>query len=87
MERVKKSKNISSEKGKYKDIGVLNRIAGPVVVAKGLKARMYDVVRVGDEKLMGEVIQIDKDLTTIGTQDGTIQVKKCQIAGFIYHSD
>ena len=41
------------------DKGVLYRIAGPVVVAKGIKPRMYDVCRVGNENLMGEVIQID----------------------------
>ena len=32
---------------KSKDVGVLYRIAGPVVVARGLNARMYDLVRVG----------------------------------------
>ena len=29
--------------------GVLYRIAGPVVIAKGIKPRMYDVCRVGNE--------------------------------------
>ena len=38
------------------DNGVIYRIAGPVVVARGIKPRMYDVCRVGNEKLMGEVI-------------------------------
>ena len=28
--------------------GILYRIAGPVVVAKGIKPRMYDVCRVGN---------------------------------------
>ena len=41
--------------------GVIYRIAGPVVVAKGIKPRMYDVCRIGNEKLMGEVIQIAGD--------------------------
>ena len=45
------------------DKGILYRIAGPVVVAKGITPRMYDVCRVGNEKLMGEVIQIDGDKT------------------------
>ena len=57
------------EKGNSK--GVLFRIAGPVVVAKNLDARMYDVVRVGNEKLMGEVIQIDGDKVIIQVYEDT----------------
>ncbi len=55
--------------------GTLYRIAGPVVVAKGLTARMYDVVRVGNEKLMGEVIQIDDDKTIIQVYEDTSGIK------------
>src|SRR3990167_10828078 len=58
-----------------KDKGVLYRIAGPVVVAKGVKARMYDVVRVGNEKLMGEVIQITGDQTVIQVYEDTSGIK------------
>ena len=57
------------------DKGVLYRIAGPVVVAKGIKARMYDVCRVGEEKLMGEVIQIDGDKTIIQVYEDTSGIK------------
>ncbi|MBW2999875.1 hypothetical protein KY339_04330, partial [Candidatus Woesearchaeota archaeon] len=53
---------MAEKKGK---IGTLYRIAGPVVVAKGISARMYDVVRVGKERLMGEVIQLVGDKTVI----------------------
>ena len=39
--------------------GKLARITGPVVVAKGLTdSKLYDVVKVGDEKLIGEIIKI-----------------------------
>ncbi|MCP4648395.1 MAG: V-type ATP synthase subunit A [bacterium] len=39
--------------------GKLARITGPVVVAKDLYgAKLYDVVRVGEEKLVGEIIKI-----------------------------
>ncbi len=38
--------------------GVLSRIAGPVVEVKDLSARLYDVVYVGEEHLVGEVIKI-----------------------------
>jgi len=51
--------------------GKLIRIAGPVVVAVGIKARMYDLVRVGNEGLMGEVIQIEGEKTTIQVYEDT----------------
>jgi len=57
------------------DKGVLYRIAGPVVVAKGIKPRMYDVCRVGNEKLMGEVIQIVGDKTIIQVYEDTSGIK------------
>ena len=60
---------------KTETAGVLYRIAGPVVVAKGLSARMYDVVRVGNEKLMGEVIQIDGDKVIIQVYEDTSGIK------------
>ena len=38
------------------------KVAGPVVVAKGLKnAKMYDVVKVSSQKLIGEIIELSKD--------------------------
>ncbi len=55
--------------------GRLYRIAGPVVVARGITAKMFDVVRVGNEKLMGEVIQIDGDNTTIQVYEDTTGIK------------
>ncbi|MBU0979440.1 MAG: V-type ATP synthase subunit A [Nanoarchaeota archaeon] len=55
--------------------GILYRIAGPVVVAKGINARMFDVVRVGTESLMGEVIQMDGENTTIQVYEDTSMVK------------
>jgi len=55
--------------------GKLYRIAGPVVVAKGIQARMYDVVRVGNEGLMGEVIQIAGDKTVIQVYEDTSGLK------------
>jgi V/A-type H+/Na+-transporting ATPase subunit A len=53
----------------------LYRISGPVVMAKGLKARMYDVVKVGKERLMGEVIAINDDTTTIQVYEDTSGIK------------
>jgi V/A-type H+-transporting ATPase subunit A len=59
--------------------GVLYRIAGPVVVAKNLDAKMYDVVYVGEEKLMGEVIQINREKVTIQVYEDTSGLKPGQI--------
>ncbi len=55
--------------------GTIYRIAGPVVVAKGMDARMYDVIRVGNERLMGEVIRIDADLITVQVYEDTSGIK------------
>src|SRR3989344_4164388 len=60
---------------KQQEAGMLYRIAGPVVVARGIRARMYDVVRVGRERLMGEVIQIDGENTTIQVYEDTTGIK------------
>src|SRR5512139_1618325 len=54
------------------DIGKLIRIAGPVVRAVGLKhVRLYDVVRVGELGLVGEVIRLSEDQTTIQVYEDT----------------
>jgi len=48
------------------------KVAGPVVVAKGLKnAKMYDVVKVSGQKLIGEIIELNKDLVTIQVYEET----------------
>ncbi|MEJ2288390.1 MAG: V-type ATP synthase subunit A [Deinococcales bacterium] len=40
--------------------GRIQRISGPAVIAQGMMgARMYDIVRVGEEKLVGEIIRLD----------------------------
>jgi len=57
------------------DKGTLIRIAGPVVIAKGIKPRMYDVCRIGKEQLMGEVIQINGDTATIQVYEDTSGIK------------
>ena len=50
----------------------ITKVAGPVVVAKGLKnAKMYDVVKVSNRKLIGEIIELNKDLATIQVYEET----------------
>lgn len=56
----------------YKQLGTVIRVAGPVVGAIGLAgARLYDVVRVGEMGLVGEVIRLQGDLTTIQVYEDT----------------
>ncbi len=54
--------------------GKLFRIAGPVVIAE-LDARMYDIVQVGEQKLIGEVIQINGKRCTIQVYEDTSGLK------------
>ncbi len=65
LEKTTDKKKVSKTDGK------IYRIAGPVVVAKGIAAKMYDVVHVGNEALMGEVIQIDGDKSVIQVYEDT----------------
>lgn len=55
--------------------GVIYRVAGPVVTAVGISPRMYDVILVGKEKLMGEVIKIVGDKTVIQVYEDTSAVR------------
>ncbi|TSD15296.1 ATP synthase subunit A [Haloglomus irregulare] len=54
--------------------GVIDSVSGPVVVATDLDARMNDVVYVGDEGLMGEVIEIEGNRTTVQVYEETSAV-------------
>jgi V/A-type H+-transporting ATPase subunit A len=51
--------------------GIIDSVSGPVVTAVDLDARMNDVVYVGDEGLMGEVIEIEGDITTVQVYEET----------------
>ncbi len=52
--------------------GTIRKVAGPLVVAEGLaKARMYDLVRVGAEGLMGEIIEMRGDRASIQVYEET----------------
>jgi V/A-type H+-transporting ATPase subunit A len=64
-----------SEPSKLGQGGEIFRVAGPVVTATGISPRMYDVVQVGEELLMGEVIQIVKDKTIIQVYEDTSGIK------------
>ena len=56
--------------------GTIKSIAGPLVIAKGLAGcQMYEVVRVGDENLMGETIRLDGDEAYIQVYEDTSGLK------------
>lgn len=55
--------------------GRIYRVAGPVVTAVGISPRMYDVVYVGKERLMGEVIKIVGDKSIIQVYEDTSGVR------------
>jgi V/A-type H+-transporting ATPase subunit A len=65
---------VKEKKTKEKQ-GVLKRIAGPVVTAVNLDAHMYDVVKVGKEALMGEVIKIQGDSIIIQVYEDTSGIR------------
>jgi len=55
--------------------GHIIKIAGPVVVADRMRgAKMYDVVRVGMEKLIGEIIELKEDTVTVQVYEDTTGV-------------
>ncbi len=58
-----------------KGTGTIQRVAGPVVTAIGLKPRMYDVMLVGTEQLMGEVIQILGEKTVVQVYEETSGIR------------
>lgn len=56
--------------------GVIQKIAGPAVIAKGmLGARMYDICKVGEEGLVGEIIRLDGDTAFVQVYEDTSGLK------------
>jgi V/A-type H+/Na+-transporting ATPase subunit A len=52
--------------------GKIRKVAGPLVVATGMRgAKMYDVVSVGPKKLVGEIIELEKDTASIQVYEET----------------
>ncbi|MEF8875027.1 MAG: LAGLIDADG family homing endonuclease, partial [Candidatus Thermoplasmatota archaeon] len=69
--------NISKiEKPEEEGEGRIIHVAGPVVEADNLTGvEMYEVVEVGEEGLIGEVIELDEDVATIQVYEETGGVK------------
>jgi V/A-type H+-transporting ATPase subunit A len=55
--------------------GKIVKVAGPVVVAEHMiGARMYDVVRVGEDNLIGEIVELSGDQASIQVYEDTVGV-------------
>lgn len=52
--------------------GTIKKVAGPLVIATGMRdANMYDVVRVSEQRLIGEIIEIHGDEASIQVYEET----------------
>ncbi|SHI63327.1 V-type ATP synthase subunit A [Parasporobacterium paucivorans] len=53
-------------------IGTIKKVAGPLVIAEGMRdANMFDVVRVSNQRLIGEIIEIHGDQASIQVYEET----------------
>ena len=52
--------------------GVIKKVAGPLVIAEGMRdANMFDVVRVSNQRLIGEIIEMHGDEASIQVSEET----------------
>jgi V/A-type H+/Na+-transporting ATPase subunit A len=57
-------------------MGVIGRVSGPVVIAEGLEgAKMFDVVRVGSQGLVGEIIRLVGGTATVQVYEDTTGIR------------
>jgi V/A-type H+-transporting ATPase subunit A len=55
--------------------GKIVKVAGPVVTAEGMNgARMYDVVRVGTDSLIGEIVELHGDRANVQVYEDTVGI-------------
>ena len=75
----KETSPIRDNRGDEKDggisdgvVGSIIKVSGPLVVAEGMEgARMYDVVRVTEKRLVGEIIELRQDKASIQVYEET----------------
>lgn len=57
------------------DLGYIFRVSGPLVIAEGMSgAAMYELVRVGFHKLVGEIIKLEGDTASIQVYEDTCKL-------------
>jgi V/A-type H+-transporting ATPase subunit A len=60
--------------------GKIERVAGPVVVVSGMVgSRMYELVKVGNSGLIGEIIRVKADTATIQVYEETTGIKPGEV--------
>src|SRR5215831_17545005 len=60
--------------------GKVARVAGPVIIAEGmLGSQMYEVVRVGSQGLIGEIIRIEGDRATVQVYEETAGIRPGEV--------
>ncbi|MCX8015079.1 MAG: V-type ATP synthase subunit A, partial [candidate division WOR-3 bacterium] len=53
-------------------MGTIIKVAGPLVTAKEMSdSKMYDICRVGNKRLIGEIIELKKDIAAIQVYEET----------------
>ena len=69
-------KSSNDGKGDKMSKGTIIKISGPLVVASGMKdANMFDVVRVSEQNLIGEIIEMHSDNASIQVYEETSGLK------------
>lgn len=63
---------MTEEYEKESDYGFIFKVSGPLVVADNMSgAAMYELVRVGHSKLVGEIIKLEGDTASIQVYEDT----------------
>jgi len=63
---------MNEETNRESDMGSVFRVAGPLVIAENMTgAAMYELVRVGFQKLVGEIIKLEGDTASIQVYEDT----------------
>ena len=61
---------------KLSKLGKISRIAGPFVIAKEMTgSRMYELVKVGEDEIIGEIIRLEGDTAAIQTYEETTGIR------------
>ncbi len=66
---------MQKKQARQKIEGIITKVSGPLVIAEDIPgARMFDVVRVGDKKLIGEIIGLDQNRASVQVYEDTAGV-------------
>ncbi|KAK0547474.1 H(+)-transporting V1 sector ATPase subunit A [Tilletia horrida] len=72
VDRAKQTTKKVSEEERESRFGSVYGVSGPVVIAQGMTgSAMYELVRVGHESLVGEIIRIEGDRATVQVYEET----------------